>query len=78
MSENNVIRLPPATTTQPLPDCRDRPAVSDQEKQTVIDAMSIYTDTGEAMWVSHERCPQLHFTDGRIFIFGPHGVTRLT
>lgn len=78
MSENNVIRLPATAPCKPLPASRNGPAVSEQEKQTVIDAMRIYTDTGEAEWVSHESCPQLHFTDGRIFIFGPYGVTRLT
>ncbi|MDI9280122.1 hypothetical protein QMZ65_23160 [Pantoea sp. EABMAA-21] len=42
-----------------------------------MDAMKTYTDAGLAEWVCHGNCPQLHFTDGRIYIFGPYGVTRL-
>lgn len=61
----------------------DRPAVYQmtaplgQERQTAMDAMKTYTDAGLAEWVCHGNCPQLHFTDGRIYIFGPYGVTRL-
>ncbi|MDI6949231.1 hypothetical protein [Serratia sp. Se-RSmG] len=77
MNNSNVVRITGG------PDIPGKPVKSlmtfplSQERQAVIDAMQIYTNAELAEWVSHGNCPQLHFTDGRIFVFGPHGVTRL-
>ncbi|MDI6935088.1 MULTISPECIES: hypothetical protein [unclassified Serratia (in: enterobacteria)] len=77
MNVSNIIRLSGATSSPDIPDAGTLFDPVEQDRKTAMEAMQIYTDAGLAEWVSHEHCPQLHFTDGRIFIFGPYGVTRL-
>lgn len=77
MNVSNIIRLTGAAIGPDIPGKGTLADPVEQDRKTAMEAMQIYTDAGLAEWVSHGHCPQLHFTDGRIFIFGPYGVTRL-